>query len=114
MAQDCLWMQLGRDHWWDVAVKMAVSEHGVYPQVMARGNGKSLRQMKVLTDNSSTNEELSIAMFDYQRVPPSYCGHFSKKDSDWPSNVGVPAWWFCSCNQTSQEHIQENHIIINV
>ena len=44
-------MQLDRDHWWDVAVKMAVSEHGVYPQVMARGNGKSLRQMKVVMDN---------------------------------------------------------------
>ena len=51
MAQDCLWMQLGRDHWWDVAVKIAVSEHGVYPQVMARSNGKSLRQMKVVMDN---------------------------------------------------------------
>jgi hypothetical protein len=44
-------MQLGRDHWWDVAVKIAVSEHGVYPQVMARSNGKSLRQMKVVMDN---------------------------------------------------------------
>jgi len=44
-------MQLSRDHWWDVAVKMAVSEHGVYPQVMARGNGISLRQMKVVMDN---------------------------------------------------------------